>query len=267
MGQRRRPRVLVTRTRQQSSALARQLELLGLEPVILPLLEVAPPDSFASLDAALHTLGSFQWLIVTSANTVEAVARRATELALSGSLSMPRIAAIGSATAAALEAHGLAPYLVAAHPVAESLASALLAHALRPDGTPARFLLARAEQARDVLPEVLTAAGAEVVVVTAYRTVVPPGTAEQIRQIFAPTAVPLDAITFASSSSAQNLLALVNEAGLHLPERAHRVSIGPITSHTLRRLGYPPHIEAAHADVAALAAAVAKALHDSALYR
>lgn len=172
-----------------------------------------------------------------------------------------KIAAIGPSTARALEQIGRTPGLVPPHAVAESLTEALLPYARQPDGTPTRFLLVRAEEARELLPETLRAAGAVVTIAPAYRTIVPEGSVELIRELF--SAVPgaassstIDAVTFTSSSSARNLLALAEAAGVTLPPAALRISIGPITSQTLRDLGVPPHAEAPQATIASLAETV-----------
>ena len=250
------PRVLVTRSRRQSSELARQLSALGLEPVLVPAIELAPPASFDALDAALAHLASFDWLIFTSANAVEAFGCRLESAGLNVAGARARIAAIGPATARALEPIGLAAELIPPQAVAESLAEALLPQGSQPDGSPTRFLLIRAEDARDVLPEALRAAGAEVTIAPAYRTVVPAESIDVIRDLFGGATSDVAAVTFTSSSTARNLLALCEAAGVSLPPSALRVSIGPITTETLRSLGYAPHAEAVTASVAALAQAV-----------
>lgn len=253
------PRVLVTRSQRQSSELATKLSEIGLDPVVVPAIEIAPPASFEVLDEALAQLSSFDWLIFTSANAVEAMQHRLGSVPSLAPGTWPQIAAIGPATARALEAIGLAANLIPPQAVAELLADALLRRAVQSGGSPKRFLLIRAEDARDVLPDELRAAGAQVVIAPAYRTVVPGGSVDMIRRLFADPAA-LAAISFTSSSSARNLLALCEAAGVKLPLSALRVSIGPITSETLRSLGYPPHAEALEASVASLAEAVGQVL-------
>ena len=256
------PRVLVTRSPRQSSELATQLSALGLEPVLVPAIELGAPSSFEALDAALAELSSYDWLIFTSANAVEAFHGRMESVGLNLAGVGARIAAIGLATARGLESIGLTAELIPPQAVAESLTEALLPHACRPDGSATRFLLVRAEGARDVLPEALRAAGGEVTIAPAYCTVVPGGSIDAIRKLFA-AAGSVAAITFTSSSTARNLLALCDAAGVALPPSALRVSIGPITSETLRSLGYAPHAEAVTASVAALAQAVREAIDSS----
>jgi uroporphyrinogen-III synthase len=257
------PRVLVTRSSRQSSELATQLSALGLEPVLVPAIELAAPTSFEALDAALVELSSYDWLIFTSANAVEAFHGRMESVGLNLAGVEGRIAAIGPATARALESIRLVVELIPSQAVAESLIEALLPHVRRPDGSLTRFLLIRAEDARDILPEALRAAGGEVTTAPAYRTVVPAGSIDVIRALFGGAASDIAAITFTSSSTARNLLALCEAAGVALPPSALRVSIGPITSETLRSLGCAPHAEAVTASVAALAQAVREAIDNS----
>jgi uroporphyrinogen-III synthase len=202
---------------------------------------------------------------------------------MGGKPSLLRVAAIGPATARALEAIGLTPTLIPPQAVAESLAEALLPHARQLDGSPTRFLLLRAESGgetppREHLPETLRAAGADVTIAPAYRTLIPADSIPAIRALFQqrvphprsgmpeqggvlssqpPTP---DAITFTSSSAVHNLLALCEAAGVPLPHQPLRISIGPITSQTLRDAGYPPHAEAPEATVASLAETVVKTL-------
>jgi len=148
-----------------------------------------------------------------------------------------------------------------AQAVAESLAEALLPHVHQPDGSATRFLLVRAEAARDHLPEALRAAGAEVTIAPAYRTVIPGESAERIKEMFASPEFWPAAITFTSSSTALNLFALLAAAGINLPPEILRASIGPITSQTLRDLGYPPQLEAAEPTVPALVEILVKTLN------
>ncbi len=264
------PRVLVTRSSGQGSELAEHLRSLGAEPILIPAIELVAPTSFAALDAAIATFVSFDWLLFTSANAVEALHHRAPHLRDILAVESPRspairIAAIGPATAKALQRIALNPDLLPPQAVAESLTEALLPHAHQPDGRPTRFLLIRAEEARELLPESLRAAGAEVTVAPAYRTIIPENSVALLRDLLASpeqgtASAALAAITFTSASTARNLLALTETARVTLPESALRISIGPVTSATLRELGLPPHAEASEATVAALARTVMHAL-------
>ncbi len=253
-------RVLITRTRAQSSALAGHLRRLGAEPILLPLIEIVPPVSFCALDAALIAIYTFDWLVFTSSNAVDATLARAAVLGrpLAPLSAHQRVAAIGEATAAALRQGGLSADLIPSQAVAESLAAALIPHARRADDAAARILLPRAAQARDMLPDTLTAAGAEVTVAAAYRNRIPPASLDSLRRLL--TTAPPDAITFTSSSTASSLVTLLDEARLTLPPATLRISIGPITSETLRTLGLAPHAEASATTVAALAETTLAAL-------
>jgi uroporphyrinogen-III synthase len=273
------PRILITRAAHQTSALADQLRALGADPILIPAIELADPTTFAPLDAALAHLDRFHWLLFTSANAVEAFHRRltSTRTEVSGTPTKPgapglasetwvglpqtlRLAAIGSATARALEAAGLHADLLPPQAIAESLADALLPHALQPDGTPTRFLLLRAEIARNHLPDTLRAAGAEVTIAPVYRNVVPSDSIAAIRELFSTRENWPAAITFTSSSTATNLLALLEASGLSLPQEIQRLSIGPITSQTLRDLNLPPHAEASEPNLPSIVAEVVKCL-------
>lgn len=237
-------RVLVTRSRAQGSALAALLEASGATTIALPTIELAPPASYCGLDAAIVTLRAFDWLIFTSANAVQAVAARAARLQLPAE--PKRVAVIGSATAAAaLAAFGRAPDLMPQQFVAEALAEALQPHA-----SGAAMLLVRAAVARDVLPDALRAAGAQLTVAEAYRTVIPAASVDELRRLMREN--PPDAITFTSASTAQNFCALLEAAEVVLPERVVLASIGPVTSAAMRELGLRVAVEAREATVASL---------------
>jgi uroporphyrinogen-III synthase len=238
-------RILITRTRHQASELAAQLEALGATPILIPAIEIAPPASFAALDAALTCLGTYDWLVFTSPNAVEAFHRRAQFLHLN---QLPKhIAAIGPATLTAANAIGLAVDLVPPQYIGESLAQALL-----PEAPGKSFLLVRAAEARDILPQALTAAGATVTIAEAYRNQLPVESLPAVQHLFAAPENYPDAITFTSASTARNLCALLEAANLNLAANITLASIGPITSQALRDLGHEPTIEAAEPTIPAL---------------
>ena len=146
-------RILVTRTREQSSTLVFALRALGAEVIEVPTIRFEPPASYAPLDAALARLGEYDVLLVTSANTARVLAERR-PLPWSA---QPYTVAVGPATAEALEAPGLRVDLKPEPSVAESVL-----RILAPGAAGKKMLLVRAEQARDVLPDGLRAAGATV---------------------------------------------------------------------------------------------------------
>ncbi len=238
-------RVLVTRAAGQASELADRLRAAGAEALLVPTIQIAAPRSLAVLDGAMACLATYDWIVFTSANAVEAFHRRAQFHRVT---QMPkRVAAIGPATERAAKAAGLTVDLVPAKAVAESLAEVLAA-----DAAGRSFLLVRAEEARDVVPDALRAAGGSVTIAEAYRNEVPAESVAALRSLFAAVETYPDAVTFTSASTARNLTALLEEAGVRLPEGVVRASIGPITSAALRELGLPPHIESAEASVGAL---------------
>lgn len=247
-------RVLVTRATHQAGKLSEGLRALGAEPVEIPVLEIRPPASFDPLDAALRQLDSYNWLILTSANAVRALAERAAALEIE--LVQParmQVAAIGEATASEARKVGLQVAFVPQAYVAESLVDGLL-KSLQNKPSVQRILLARAAAARDVIPGTLRAAGVVVDVVDAYRNILPEAAPEQLRQALQKG---LDATTFTSSSSATHLAAAARAAGVAWPfANVPAVSIGPITSQTLRELGWPPAVEAVPSDIPGLIAAV-----------
>ncbi|MDR3772155.1 MAG: uroporphyrinogen-III synthase [Terracidiphilus sp.] len=247
-------RVLVTRSAHQAGRLSEGLGSLGAVPVEVPVLEIRPPESFEPLDAALKKLYSYDWLIVTSANTVRALVQRgaAIGVGLYGLASL-KVAAVGEATAEAARKAGFAVAFVPESYVAESLVDGL---ANRARGR--KILLARAVVARDVIPDALKAAGAQVDVVDAYRNVMPEGAPELLRKALAEG---IDAVTFTSSSSVTNLAGAARAAWVAWPfTGVPAISIGPITSRTLRELGWEPAAEADPSDIAGLIAATVDAL-------
>jgi uroporphyrinogen-III synthase len=243
-------RVLITRAAGQVSELAERINALGATAILLPTIEIAPPSSFAGLDAALAELGKFDLVAFTSANAVEALRQRAESLGIA--LAARRIAAVGPATARAVEAIGLRVDVIPPVYTAESLGEVL-----RHEAAGRRVLLVLAEEAPATLRTALEAAGARVTVAAAYGNRIPDGSLEAVREIFAEGANCLDAVTFTSASTARNLVSLLEAAALTLPESVVRASIGPITSRALVELGLMPHIEATEPTVAALAEALA----------
>jgi uroporphyrinogen-III synthase len=240
----------------QAGRLSEALRARGLQPVEVPVLEIQPPLSFHALDAALCELSSFDWLIVTSANTVEALVARATTLHVDFTACRAQIAAVGEATAKAVRKANLQVALIPEKYVAESLVAAL---AEKVEGK--RILLAKAELARDVIPAALQVAGATLVVADAYRNGMPSGAPEQLRQVLA---AGINAATFTSSSSVTHLADAAQAANIAFPfADVKAISIGPITSATLLEAGWEPAAEADPSDIPGLVEAVAGALNIS----
>jgi uroporphyrinogen III methyltransferase/synthase len=219
-------KAVVTRTRQQASQLSAPLRELGAEVVEVPVIEIAEPaDAGAALAAAAGRLDAYDWIVVTSPNGAE---RLLGALPDARSFGQAKLAAMGPGTAAVLAAGHLVADLVPDRFVAEALLDAL------PDG-PGRVLLARAEVARDVLPDGLRARGWSVDVVDAYRTV--PAAVTDVQRAAVAAA---DVITFTSSSTVEHSLVAFGRAGL--PSAI--ACIGPVTAATARQHGLPVTVEA-----------------------
>ena len=266
-------RILVGRARHQASALSTELRGLGAQIIEIPFIEIRKPRSFKRLDSALRNLAEYDWLILTSANGVEAMwerlakvprshgGRRAAEhddsiAALAAEGNRLRIAAIGPATKKAIEDRGMRVDLVPGEYVAESVV-----RSLRRRVKGKRLLLVRARVARDVIPRELRKAGAHVDVVEAYETVVPQASRRRLRALLKNPTLRPDLVTFTSSSTVKNFTILAGEGDF---SGIRTASIGPVTSATLRELGLNVDIEAKVYTMSGLVAAIATAIRRAA---
>jgi uroporphyrinogen-III synthase len=245
--------VLVGRAREQAGALSSELRRLGATVVEIPFIQINPPSSYGPLEQALQSIVGYDWLVLTSANGVRALFDRMARLKLAAEqLTRLKLAAIGPATQAALEKRGLRVDVVPTEYVAESVV-----RSLRAQVRGKRVLLVRAKVARDVIPRELRAAGATVDVVEAYETVVPKDSARRVRAAFTDPATAPKVVTFTSSSTVRNFVALLGgEAGRLIGNGVRLASIGPVTSATLRELGMPVHIEAREYTIPGLVQAI-----------
>ena len=243
-------RVVVTRARAQASGLAATLRSLGAEAIELPAIRIEPRTESEEVRRAVARIGEYALICITSPNGAhllfEALADAGLDArALGGApggtagpdASKTVVAAIGPGTARALAAHGIEADVVPERFVAEALVEAL--QGVEVAGS--KVLVARAAEARDVLPEALRERGAEVDVVALYETV---------REAPDPAAVEAarsaDYVTFTSSSTVRNL---TEALGDRFPRGARIVSIGPITSEAARAAGLEVHAEAQRHDV------------------
>lgn len=242
-------RVLVTRAVRQASKLSDGLRELGAMPIEVPVLEMRPPESFELLDRALTHIGSYDWLILTSANAAQALLDRASQLQIRlDQVVTMKVAAIGPGTASAAQKAKLTVTVLPEAQVAEGLVAVL-----QPHTAGKRVLLARAAVARDVIPDALRANGAKVDIVDAYRNVLPESAPEQLRRALEQR---IDAATFTSSSSVTHLKDAAERADIAFPfAGVPAISIGPITSQTLREFGWEPAAEADPSDIPGLVAA------------
>jgi uroporphyrinogen-III synthase len=248
-------RVLVGRARHQAGALSSLLREQGATVIELPFIEIRKPRSSKPLDRALADLPSYDWLILTSVNGVDALFERTAVRGVA-----PRefrhlqVAAIGPATRKAIESRGLKVGVVPKQYVAESVV-----RSLRSKVAGKRVLLVRARVARDVIPRELRALGAEVNVVEAYETVVPRGSRAGLRALFADPRRRPDFVTFTSSSTVRNFAALLGRTLRPALNGVRMVSIGPVTSATLRELDFAVAVEAQTYTIPGLVKAIAGA--------
>jgi uroporphyrinogen-III synthase len=235
-------RILITRAHEQAGAMARELEKLGATVVSIPTIEIRPPQSFQPLDKALQKIPAYDWLILTSVNGVKALFKRMEKQEMhSGMLRQLSVVAIGPATRAELEQHGVKVAITPEEYIAESVVSAL-----KDKVAGKRVLLVRAKIARDVIPQELRRLGAEVDVAEAYETVVPQNSREKIRAALADPEQRPNIITFTSSSTVKNFITLLG-ANVSPKEQLQGIavaSIGPVTSATLIEVGLGVNIEA-----------------------
>jgi uroporphyrinogen-III synthase len=281
-------RVLVGRARHQAGALSGELRKLGAKVIEIPFIEIRRPRSFKPLDAALQSLASYDWLILTSVNGVEAMWDRMQNIreghdfsrAVRGSKSISalaaeglplHIAAIGPATQKAIEQRGMKVEVVPKEYVAESVVRSLKN---RVRGK--RVLLVRAKVARDVIPQELRKAGAHVDVVEAYETVVAQNSRRRLQAALKNRRPHV--VTFTSSSTVRNFVELLGAraAAKSAPtvrgrgsprhtglEGIRMASIGPVTSATLREFGLPVDVAAKEFTIPGLVAAIVRSFAGS----
>ena len=226
-------RVLVTRAKAQQGVLAGRLSTLGADVVALPTVRFLSLADTAPVRAAIERIETYDWVVFTSVNGVsffvDALERAGRDAqALSG----VDIAAVGQATDERLGQHGLKAAVLPDAFVAESLVGALRSQGM----SGRRLLLPRAEVAREVVPQELRAAGAQVDVVPVYRTTLPDLTPQELAVV---TDHPIDLITFTASSTVRQLCELLDAPVLQaLKQRARVACIGPITARTAREAGF-----------------------------
>ena len=233
-------RILVGRARHQAGSLSSSLRGLGARVIEIPFIEIRKPRSFQAMDDALKSLASYDWLILTSANGVEAMWERLKKLRIPRPrLSRLQIAAIGPATKRALIKHGLKVKMVPEEYVAESVVKGL-----HDKVNGRRVLLVRAKVARDVIPDSLRDAGAHIDVVEAYETAVPEKSKTRLRTLMRNRDRRPHIVTFTSSSTVRNFVELVGASRAAALKDIQFASIGPVTSAALRELSLPVAIEA-----------------------
>jgi uroporphyrinogen-III synthase len=263
-------RIVVGRALHQASALSSGLRELGADVIEVPFIEIRKPRSYKPLDTALKNLHDYDWLILTSVNGVEALWKRVQKLRISKRhFKHLQVAAIGPATKKAIEKRGIKVNVVPEEYVAESVVESLCDQV---EGK--RVLLARARVARDVIPRELRKLAAKVEVVEAYETIIPQSSRTRLQAILKNPKRSPHVITFTSSSTVRNFVALLGKnmwSGPPRPPKASSLdgvrlaSIGPVTSSTLRELGLPVDVEAKEYTIPGLIKAIVSARLEPAL--
>ena len=241
-------RIVVTRTRKQAGGLSAKLRALGADVLEIPTIKIAPPQDLRGFGDLVLDSHAYDWIVFTSPNGVDAFFEMFFKIYSDvREIGGARIAAIGAATAERIATHHLKVDLMPKQAVAEMVVSEF-----KKEGSVEhlQILVVRPEVARDVIATELTKLGAIVDEATAYRTIPETDDVTGARARFA--AEGADVITFTSSSTVENFLALK----LPIPANTKLASIGPITSKTLRDAGLRVDIESKEANIASLVAAI-----------
>ena len=250
--------ILVTRTRQQAGELGVQLLELGARAIEAPTIEIVKPTNRQAALEAIEAMSDYDCVVFTSANGVRATHQAMAALDLDARDFAPVVAAIGPATADALNSIGVISDIVSQDAISEELATELILHfgradqamemdAVTLDLSGYRFLLLRAEIARPALVRMLRKAGATVDDVPIYQTRIPESLPENAIEALENGAV--NWITFTSASTAKNLFTMLPENLRAAVGKCKRLSIGPMTSRALADLGWPATVEAQHHDI------------------
>jgi len=248
-------RILITRSREQSGKTAQAIAEQGGDPVVFPTIRIQPPADYRELDRAISSIVTYDWVIFTSVNGVEKFFERFFQVREDiRDMAGPRIGAIGPVTAAALRKLGLKVELLAKEYVAEGVLEVLS----RQEVQGKRFLIPRAEKAREILPEGIAGLGGQVDVVTVYRTGLPENEdVAAVRTLL--ERKELDAVTFTSSSTVNHFVEMIGKDAVPaLLEGITVASIGPVTSKTIRDMGLAVTVEAEEYTIEGLIAALAR---------
>lgn len=242
-------KVLITRSREQSQPFAAALVEAGFEPVFFPTIAIRPVDDLSALDEAVANLETYAWVIFTSANAVDVFfspplappeGGRTSPFPFWGKARMgatPKIAAVGTKTAEALQAHGVDVDFIPEEFVGEALFAGF------GDVAGKWFLLPRAKVAREILPQEIAKAGGIVHEIAVYETV----TADLDPDGLAALQAGVNIVTFTSPSTVKNFVKLAQSAGidpLHLPSNPLIACIGPVTEKAAREAGFSPIVMA-----------------------
>lgn len=228
-------RIVVTRAPHQAMKLVDLLRERGAVPLIFPCIDIVPPDNCSPFDSALRNISNYEWLVVTSSNTVLAMKRRLQSLQIQPDLRAIKIAAVGQNTADAMYSmFGTHPSLIPDKQSAEGLADVMGFHETM------TVFLPQSGIAKQDLAQALTEQGASVNVVEAYKTVIGHG-GEDIPQMLKEKRV--DAVTFTSPSTVENFIKRIEPVNaLNLPAAC----IGSTTSDAASGAGFSTIITPEH---------------------
>jgi uroporphyrinogen III methyltransferase/synthase len=234
-------RIVVTRSREQAGELIDMLEERGAEAIPAPAIRIAPPEDPEPLDRACAEAGSFDWVVFTSANAVDHFMRRLLATGDVRDLKGVKICTVGPSTASRLQRYGLRVDLTPPEYRADAVVAALKG----PNGlSGTRFLFPRADIARELLADELRTGGAEVVEVTAYRTLPAVPDRETDYDVYRMLLDrQIDAVTFTSASTVKNFVAnFGHEQAVDLLRGTVVASIGPVTAEAAQQLDIPTTI-------------------------
>lgn len=246
-------RIVLTRARGEAGRFSNNLERFGAEIFYLPTIGIVPPEDFHVLDHAIEDLRSFDWLIFTSANGVEGFLDRLMARGRDArSLAGCRICTVGTATARSLHERGIRTDLIPGDFRAEGIIDTLIKIG-GIDGK--RILIPRALKAREILPDTLREAGAEVVVAPAYQNIRPEIDPRDLQEILVSRRAHL--IVFTSPSNVKNFMDSVRKEGLKDSLAGIKVaSIGPVTSKAVRQAGLNVDLEPEESTLEALSGSI-----------
>lgn len=245
-------RVVVTRSAARAASLADLLAAHGAVPVLFPAFETKPPVSVAALDNALERAGEYDWIVFTSPAGVNFTFERVAANGIAASwLAETQVAAVGPATAAALDGHGVGGAVLPDEYMGDRIPAAL------GEITGRRFLLLRSDRAADALPERLRALGGLVADVVAYRTV--PLSSRVAGPVADDVRAGVDAVTFTSPSTVEGFVSGIGDDWRGIVERAIVATIGPVTGEAARAAGMRVDAEADPHTISGLIEALVRA--------
>lgn len=241
--------VVVTRAREQASGFADILRDMGACVMQFPTIEINALPDYAEVEAAIKGIDAYEWLVFTSVNGVKWFWKVLGDMGLdSRALGSKKVAAIGPATAEILGTKGIVADFVPPKYVAESVVEGLLERGVT-KGT--KILIPRAKVAREVLPDELGKAGADVTILPVYETGLNESGPDDI--VARLDAGEIDCVTFTSSSTVENFFKLLAPEKLKEYTGVKLACIGPVTANTLAGFGFTPDIQPEDYTVPALA--------------